>query len=83
MLLSPQFAEAQNQNNKEMSIGAMPSQFPCECLTVSQSLIGRLPLLRWRSPPGHLGEAVRSNNTKNGVRVAQAGTAERFRVLGA
>ena len=34
-LLSPQFAEAQNQSNEEISTGTIPSRFPCECLTVS------------------------------------------------
>lgn len=42
MLLSPQFAEAQNQNNEEISTGAILRWFLCECLTVSQSLDGSI-----------------------------------------
>lgn len=42
MLLSPQFAEAQNQNNEEISTGAILRWFLCECPTVSQSLDGSI-----------------------------------------
>lgn len=38
VLLSPQFVEAQNQNNEEISIGAIPGSFPYKCLAVSQLL---------------------------------------------